>query len=88
MNKDTFDKLRNLAQHKINLGDKISAGKIPQGNCLLCANVACLTNITSKAVLDKLGLTVLTGFDDIPDIKQYTCDDSETDPSVPTDLRG
>ncbi len=83
MDTETFDKLRNLEQHKTNLMER---NKKPEGVCLLCASFHCKFNITSKNVLEKVGNVLVSLNDGIPDIEQYLCDDLETDSSVPTDL--
>lgn len=85
-----FNKLRNYDEHEKTLEAARSLGINPIGDCKFCADAWCLFNITSKDVWDKFGGVLdpnRKGYNDIPDVRQYTCESSVEDPAILNDLR-
>jgi hypothetical protein len=66
-------------QHARNLAAAIAAGEKPKGDCASCIDVQCKFNVTSEALLENP-----TG--DAPQVAQYTCKNTDNDPSIPADL--
>ncbi len=90
MEEAQFNQLRNLDAHQANLDQRKAENNPPEGDCQLCADVWCLYNTTPLLVLQKLGTDLdpqTEGYNDIPDVEQYTCSETENDPDIPNDLR-
>jgi hypothetical protein len=72
-----YDKARNLDAHEANL----AASGPKAGNCEGCADLVCRFNVTLLDVVRAAEQNPM-----IDEITQFTCDDSETDPAVSSNL--
>ncbi|NCP67836.1 hypothetical protein GW756_05795 [bacterium] len=68
-----YDVARRLDEHTKNLAEAGSK----QGDCKRCLDLVCRFNVTALDIVRAAEQNPMTD-----DIKQFTCDDTETDPLV------